>query len=51
MISSIDTENVIIPSHDSVISPSISKEKRGRKIASLPTDPNNTANLHSSLLL
>ena len=49
MISSLDTEKVIIPSHDSVISPSLSKEKQERAVASLPTDPNNTANLHSSL--
>ena len=41
-------DKVVIPCHDNVISPKLSRDKQSEAIRKLPTDPNNTANLHCS---
>ena len=49
IISSMHAEKVIVPCHDSVVSPKLSKDKQDAKIKQISTDPSKTANLHCSL--
>ena len=49
VINTMHTEKVIIPCHDSLVSPKMSKQKQDEAVKKLPTDPNKTSNLHCSL--
>ena len=49
VISSMHTEKVIVPCHDSVASPKLSRDKQEEKIKQISTDPSKTASLHCSL--
>ena len=49
IINNLNTEKVIVPCHDTVISPSMKLADQMKLISKLPQDPTQTANLHHSL--